>query len=43
MQDIKDLADQRVLGDPGAIVSSIYSVKKFHCLINKPYVGGVSF
>lgn len=39
MQGIKDLADQKVLGDPGTIVSSIYSANKSHWLINKPYVG----
>lgn len=39
MQGIKALADQRVSGDLGTLVSSIYSVNKSHWLINKPNVG----
>lgn len=39
MQGIKALADQRVLGDLGTLVPSIYSVNKSHWLINKPNVG----
>lgn len=39
MKCIKDLVIQRLFGDPGTIVWSVYSVNKFLWLINKPYVG----
>jgi len=39
---MKSIKPQRLPGDPGTFLWSVYSVKKFPWLINKPCVGDMS-